>query len=506
MKRTLLVIWLLIFLVFMLSCSGQAKQVKKDGQTPPVWIETGGVKQYPSDLYITGVGSAEVKYNDTAAAQAESDSKSIAQVAKQIEVVIQQLSSSFEREASAGSGPTLNQRDIWEKTAAYVKIKVEGVRIQSRYHDKKSGRMYSLAVLDRMAQGRTISDEIRSLKSNAAVMTAEAERSQGRVDKVHRSVMAYGLAIKKLILAVRKNQYLGIIAPNMVDRDLSNTLARLQSDVTDLMSAFAMEVVGGDNQKGIVGGNLPQPLKLRVFYRDQPVPAVPINFSFVQGSGNVDPYARSDENGLATSTASNLGPTGKKINKIRAAINIYPSDPKIQKELSTIIASTYAQFTYELPPVEELRVAVLISEYNLGYEQRESYLKNLVVLSLGRSKLQVIKEVPPQYRLESYDLRGGPGLDAKLQKLAEIADLAVVGESRATLQNVSSSSSLIIAKARAIIKIFDLSAHTEIGNVDLVAKGAGPDRDEAGRRTLKKISTPAARAFDREIQRTLFGK
>ena len=129
-----------------------------------------------------------------------------------------------------------------------------------------------------------------------------------------------------------------------------------------------------------------------------------------------------------------------------------------------------------------------------------------MVLSLGRSKLQVIKEVPPQYRLESYDLRGGPGLSGKLQKLAEIADLAVVGESRATLQNVSTSSSLIIAKARAIIKIFDLSTNTEIGNVDLVAKGAGPDRDEAGRRTLKKISASAARAFDKEIQRTLFGK
>ena len=151
-------------------------------------------------------------------------------------------------------------------------------------------------------------------------------------------------------------------------------------------------------------------------------------------------------------------------------------------------------------------MAVLINEYNLGYEQRQSFLKNQVVQILSRSRLQVIKKIPQTYQLESYDLAGGPGLAEKLKKLSEIADLAVFGESRATLQNTSSGSSLIIAKARAVIRIFDLSSNTELGNVDVSTKGAGPDRDEAGRRTLKKLSGSAGKAVDREIQRTLFGK
>jgi len=127
MKKAMLVTSLLIIQILMLSCSGQAKQVKKDPLAAPSWIDTGGIDRFPSDLFITGVGSADVKYSDTAAAQAEADSKSIAQVAKQIEVVIQQLSSSFEREVSSGSGETLSQRNIWEKTAAYVKIKVDWI-------------------------------------------------------------------------------------------------------------------------------------------------------------------------------------------------------------------------------------------------------------------------------------------------------------------------------------------------------------------------------------------
>ena len=305
---------------------------------------------------------------------------------------------------------------------------------------------------------------------------------------------------------MRKNQYLGIIAPQMIHRDISSTLARLQADVTDLMSQFSFEIVGGDNQKGIVGGNLLQPLQVKVFYRNQPAPSVPIMFAFAQGSGNVDPYTRSNPSGLVSSSVSNLGPTGERINKISVYINVYPSDPNIQKELSAIITPAYAQFTYELPPIEEIRVAVLINEYNLGYEQRESFLKNQVVQSLERSKLQVIKEIPQAYQLESYDLSGGPGLAQKLKKLSEMADLAVVGESRATLLDTSSGSSLIIAKARAVIKIFDLSSNTELGNVDVSTKGAGPDRNEAGRRTLKKLSASAGRAVDKEIQRTLFGK
>ena len=229
-------------------------------------------------------------------------------------------------------------------------------------------------------------------------------------------------------------------------------------------------------------------------------------FAFVQGSGNVDPYARSDGDGLVSSTVGNLGPTGEKINKINVYINVYPSDPDIQKELSAIIAPVYTQFTYELPPIQEIRVAVLIKEYNLGYQQHESFLKHQVVQSLGQSKLQVIKDVPREYQLESYDLAGGPALGSKLKKLSRIADLAVIGEARATLLDTGAGASLIIAKGRAVIRIYDLSSNTELGNVDVTTKNAGPDRDEAGRRTLKKLSASAGKAFDKEIQRTLFGK
>jgi hypothetical protein len=57
-----------------------------------------------------------------------------------------------------------------------------------------------------------------------------------------------------------------------------------------------------------------------------------------------------------------------------------------------------------------------------------------------------------------------------------------------------------------VVKIYDLASNTELGNVDISIKGAGPDRDEAGRRTLDKISNDASLAVEKEIRRTLFGE
>jgi len=505
MKKMTLISSILALFLLMFSCAGPAA---KKGVEPenPKWVTTGLSTRHPSEFYITGVGSAEIKYNDTAAAQAAADSKAIAQVAKQIEVVIQQRSSSFEREVSSSTGGTVNQRDIWEKTAAYVKIKVEGVRIENRHHDQANNRIYSLAMLDRMAQGQVISEQISALESNAVALTIEAGKSSKSRQKLHRSVAAYGLAIKKLILALRKNQYLNAIAPQITHRDLSATLSDLQADVTRLMSGFSFEKLAGDNQKGIVGGSLREPLKLRVLYREEPIPSIPIRFVMVKGSGNIDTNALSNDTGLVTTTVSNLGPTGEKINKIRAIVNIYPSDPNIQKELSNVIAPVYAQFTYELPPVEDTRIAVLINEYNLGYQQTDAYLESRVVQSLGNMKLQVVKEIPKNIMFDAYDIGGGPGLSKKLSALSAVADLAVVGEVKSTLLDTSAGSSLIFTRARAVVKIFDLASDTALGTVDMSLKGAGPDRDESGRRSLEKMSSKASRAVENEIKRILFGK
>ena len=277
-------------------------------------------------------------------------------------------------------------------------------------------------------------------------------------------------------------------------------------DVNARAQSFSFEKLNGDNQKGVVGGSLPEPLQLRILYQGQPAPSVPIRFVWVDGSGNIDQNTRSDSQGHVSTTASNLGPTGKKMNKIRAAVNVYPSDPLIQNELEKAMAPVYAQFTYELPPVEEIRVAVLINEYNLGTRQHDSFLQNRLVQSLGSMKLQVLKEIPKVYMPNACDMGGGPGLAEKLKALSAVADVAVVGEVKALLMDAGSGSSMFFSRTRAVINIFDLASAKQMGGADLSLKAAGPDRDEAGRRGLEKMSVQASKAVEDEIQRILFGR
>jgi len=503
MKRHTALFILCTFFIFSYNVlDSSAIQKSTEGHS---WIHAGGISKYPADLFITGVGSAMVEYSDTASAQAKADSRAIAQVAKQIEVVVKQLSSSFERELSSSAKGSLNQKDVWEKTAAFVEIKIEGVRIEDRYLDKENNRIYSLALFDRMAQGEMVSNEIATLESNAAALILEAEKSKNKIGKVHRSVAAYGLAIKKMLLALRKNQYLSIIAPPLVHRSIPTTLSNLQTDITVFMSQFSFEAIKGDNQKSFISGNLPEPLQLQVLYNGVPVPSMPILFKFVEGSGNIDAYARTDEGGFASTTVSNLGPTGKKINKIQALIDIYPSDLTIQKELSTVIPPVYAQFTYYLPAVEDLKIVVIANEYNLGNKQTDSYLANRIIQTLSKSKLKIVKNIPEAFMTDSYDFNGGTGVSAKLLQLSSIADIAIVGEVKSTLMDDSFSASLVFSRARALVKIIDLGSSTEIANIDISLKGAGPSREESGLRAIKKVSSIASEKVTREVKRTLFG-
>ena len=71
MRRNVLLVTLLCF--WAVTVSTVTASAKKQPPPEPSWVQTGGIKEFPSDFYITGVGSAQVVYDDTAAAQAEAE-------------------------------------------------------------------------------------------------------------------------------------------------------------------------------------------------------------------------------------------------------------------------------------------------------------------------------------------------------------------------------------------------------------------------------------------------
>ena len=106
----------------------------------------------------------------------------------------------------------------------------------------------------------------------------------------------------------------------------------------------------------------------------------------------------------------------------------------------------------------------------------------------------------------SFDFNGGSEVGAKLLQLGSIADIAIVGEVKSTLMDNTFSESLVFSRARALVKIYDLESTTEIANIDISLKGAGPSREESGLRAIKKVSSIASDKVTMEVKRVLFGK
>ena len=130
----------------------------------PEWAPTGFSDLYPAYNYIVGVGSARRTEGRDDAAIAMADDRARSGVAKQIRV---RLRSEFLNSAhlvtEASSGKVVVERDttaVIDRLSSTVDLKLEGLAIADRWHDKKEDRYWALAVLDRAMTADLILDRM----------------------------------------------------------------------------------------------------------------------------------------------------------------------------------------------------------------------------------------------------------------------------------------------------------------------------------------------------------
>jgi hypothetical protein len=156
--------------------------------------------------------------------------------------------------------------------------------------------------------------------------------------------------------------------------------------------------------------------------------------------------------------------------------------------------------------VEDIRIAVLIDEYNMGQRQVQAHLAGRITQALSRARLNIVKDLPESDRMSFFNIGDGAGTLKQLGYLAGVADIVIFGEVRSSLMDGNYSSTLVFSRARALVTIVDLVKNAELGRVDISTKGAGPSREEAGRRTIRKVSDKASDAVTLEVKRALLGQ
>ncbi len=167
--------WMVIVIlsVFFNSCSTSVKI------SQPEWFKTGKHPEYPESFFILGVGASTTKGDPDRAAK-EADDVARAEIAKQIQVNIEQSFDSEISEKAAGR----NEKEFREflshsklRTKSWVGLELSGVEIAKRWNDPKRDVYYSLAALDRGKAAAGLKTEITMLTKAVSSYQAMAEKS-----------------------------------------------------------------------------------------------------------------------------------------------------------------------------------------------------------------------------------------------------------------------------------------------------------------------------------------
>jgi len=145
----------------------------------PEWFQTGKHPEYPESFFMLGVGASTTKGDPDRAAK-EADDMARAEIAKQIQVNIEQSFDSEVSEKTVGR----NEKGFREflshsklRTKSWVGLELSGVEIAKRWNDPKRGVYYSLAALDRGKAAAGLKTEITMLTKAVSSYQAMAEKS-----------------------------------------------------------------------------------------------------------------------------------------------------------------------------------------------------------------------------------------------------------------------------------------------------------------------------------------
>jgi hypothetical protein len=145
----------------------------------PEWFKTGKHPEYPESFFMLGAGASTTKGDPDRAAK-EADDMARAEIAKQIQVNIEQSFDSEVSEKVAGR----NEKEFREflshsklRTKSRVDLELSGVEIAERWNDPKRDVYYSLAVLDRGKAAAGLKTEITMLIKAVSSYQAMAEKS-----------------------------------------------------------------------------------------------------------------------------------------------------------------------------------------------------------------------------------------------------------------------------------------------------------------------------------------
>lgn len=284
-----------------------------------------------------------------------------------------------------------------------------------------------------------------------------------------------GLALEQL-KAIQANvlpmtRFTGL-SPQDISR-LNRFKEQLAAAMERIPASIRIEGSGAD-QPAKMGLPLPEPLVLKVFWIDGdqrfPVPDLEVEFLVLRGKAVLEPQAKTDQTGIARCVVKNLASAGNV--DIQATVH-FP-------EKFNITNNTY---TFTLLP--DNRVIVKIIEKNLDQPVEISYLENALLEKLTATGFKVLENDPLPPITEN-SVNESPDQIARMIGNSG-ADLIILG-TMSSGQTNKIQDGFWFARARGVLKIYNIQQKTVVGSYLLEDKNAGNSPETAGQRAIQKVS------------------
>ena len=231
----------------------------------------------------------------------------------------------------------------------------------------------------------------------------------------------------------------------------------------------------GDRQSAKLGAPLEEPLKLSVFWQKGnerfPIPGLKVDFKLIEGKATFTPNSLTGEGGVAFCEVRDISSAGKI--EIEADVH-FPEGYDIKQN----------KFIYHL--LSENKVIVKIIETNLEKPVGISYLENTLLQQLTDKGFTAIENDIFSKISKSQIETGEPEYIAELVNDLN-ADLVLLGTVSSGQVN-KIQEGFFFARARGVIRVFNIEKQKVVGNFIVEDKEAGNSEENAGTKAISKVS------------------
>ncbi len=313
----------------------------------PRWYLDGRSSEYPSPMYIVGVG--EGSNPEDAAGQAR------ASVGAQLRVQIDSEITSITRELDSGDQYTF-ETIFNNATTSRIDEQLQG--LETALQSEHAGRYYALAALNRQRYLGELESGLDRLRDRHASLI-ENGRQQIGDGHVFAGITSFMDAQN-----LSTDFYATLSTFNaLADRPYASGdvlgMAGLIPEIRSARTAIRISMVSGDDQTGSAGRQLPEPMVFRASYTggdsEVPMPNLPLRIEYQDGSEAERTVTGHDGQASVYLTAL---PVRREVNQVV----IQPVFTEIPSNYRNIVRNLSLRATYRISQEDRIPVSVRITD------------------------------------------------------------------------------------------------------------------------------------------------